>query len=93
MFHRELHWVAFGGAALLLFGLSRSRRHAIWSAIAICALGFSLEFLQHQMYRNPIEWWDVRDDFLAVLAAFAGYQFILAPKPAPASSTPDPPQS
>jgi hypothetical protein len=88
LFHRELHWVAFAGAALLLFVLSRSRRQAIWSTIAVCALGFSLEILQHLIYRNSLEWWDVRDDSLAVLAAFVGYQFILAPKPAPSTSDP-----
>jgi hypothetical protein len=27
--------------------------------------------LQHLFYRNVMEWWDVRDDTLSVLTAFA----------------------
>lgn len=81
--HRELHWLAFAVAAWLLFALSRSRRQAIGSALAVFGLGLGLEFLQHLIYRNPLEWWDVRDDTLAVLVAFAVYQFTLAQKRAP----------
>ena len=45
------------------------------SAIGVFLLGLSLEYLQHLIYRNPMEWRDVRDDTLAILAAFALYQF------------------
>lgn len=34
----------------------------------------SLEFVQHLVYRKPMEWWDVRDDSLAVLTAFVLYR-------------------
>jgi type II secretory pathway component PulK len=52
-----------------------NRRQQIRSALAVFLLGLSLEYLQHLIYRNPMEWWDVRDDGLAILAAHAIYQF------------------
>jgi hypothetical protein len=85
-FHRELHWLAFAMAAFLLFALSRSRRQAICGAIAAFTFGLCLEFLQHLIYRNPMEWWDVRDDAFAVLGAFAIYRLTLARSPAPEPS-------
>ncbi len=80
--HRGVHWVAFAGAAFLLLALSRNRRQQVRTAFAVFLLGLSLEFLQHLLYRNVMEWWDVRDDTLAILAAFALYQLIRVRKPA-----------
>jgi hypothetical protein len=71
--HREIHWLAFAGATFLLLLLSRNRRQEIRSAIGAFLLGLSLECLQHFIYRNPMEWWDVRDDSIGTLAAFALY--------------------
>src|SRR6266849_2488245 len=48
--HRQIHWLAFGGAAFLLLLLSRNRRQEIRSVIATCLLGLSLEYLQHLIY-------------------------------------------
>ena len=86
-FHRGVHWLAFAGATLLLLAVSRNRRQEIRSAIAVFLLGLSLEFLQHLIYRNAMEWWDVRDDTLAILAAFALYQLTKARKPVGAPVT------
>ena len=72
--HREIHWLAFGGAACLLLLGSRNRRQEIRSVIATCLLGLSLEYLQHLTYRIPVEWYDVRDDAFAILAALALYR-------------------
>ena len=72
--HPEIHMLAFAGAAFLLLYLSRNRRQEIRNVLATCLLGLSLEYLQHLVYRNPMEWRDVRDDTLAVLAAFALYR-------------------
>jgi hypothetical protein len=72
--HRGIHWLAFAGLALVLLLPSRNRRQEIHSVIAACLLGLSLEYLQHLVYRNPMEWCDVRDDTLAILAAFALYR-------------------
>lgn len=84
--HRGLHWVAFGGAALLLFSLAQSRRQEIMRAVALLFLGLSIEVLQYLVNRNRMEWRDVRDDGLAILVGFALYVLAGAWKP-----TPDPP--
>ena len=82
--HREVHWLAFAGAAFLLFSLSRSRIQEICSVVAVFLLGLSLEFLQHLIYRGALEWWDVRDDTLAILVALALYRLTRARKPSSA---------
>jgi hypothetical protein len=69
--HRPIHYVAFAGAALLLLASAYTRRQKILSASAIFPLGISLEVLQHLIYRNPMEWRDIADDGLAILAALA----------------------
>ena len=71
--HRGLHFLAFGGVAFLLLLLSRNFREGIRVVVGVCLLGLSLEYLQHFFYHNVMEWWDVRDDTVAVLAAFALY--------------------
>jgi hypothetical protein len=81
--HRPIHYVAFAGVALLLFALSRTRRSEILGALAIFVLGFSLELLQHLVYRNPLEWRDITDGALAVLLALALYRLTRAWKPRP----------
>jgi predicted membrane channel-forming protein YqfA (hemolysin III family) len=82
--HRAIHWLAFAGAALLLLALSSCRRQEIRNAVVLVLLGVSLEYLQHVLYRNSMEWWDIRDDTLAILAAFVLYHFARARKPAAA---------
>jgi hypothetical protein len=66
-FHRPLHWLAFAGAALLLLLLARTVRQEIAMISGLFAMGLTLEYLQHFMYRNAMEWHDVRDDLLAIL--------------------------
>lgn len=78
--HRPIHYVAFAGAALLLLSLSRTRRREILGAAAVFFLGFSLEFLQHLIYRNCLEWRDIADDGVAVVAAVALYRLAGARK-------------
>jgi hypothetical protein len=79
--HRGIHWLAFGGGALLLFPLSNTRRKQILCAFAIFLLGISLEILQHFIYRNSLEWRDIADDGVAILLAFALYRLAGARKP------------
>ncbi|MGA2149517.1 MAG: hypothetical protein ABSH49_31675 [Bryobacteraceae bacterium] len=81
--HRPIHYVAFAGAVILLFSLSRTRRQEIQGALATFFLGFSLEFLQHLIYRSHVEWRDIADDGIAILLAFALYLLTGAWKPAP----------
>jgi len=85
--HRPIHYAAFAGAALLLLSLSGTRRREILGAAAVFFLGFSLEFLQHLIYGNCLEWRDIADDGLAVLAAVALYRLAGARK-----RTPHPPR-
>ncbi len=87
--HREIHWVAFLGAALLLFSLSKTRLREILRAGTIFLLGGTLEVLQHLIYRNHLEWRDIADDGLAILAAFALYRLTGAWKPRPTVPTQD----
>ena len=81
--HREIHWAAIAGAALLLFALSKTRFREILGACTILLLGVSLEVVQHLIYRNHLEWRDVVDDGFATLAAFALYRLTGAWKPRP----------
>ena len=85
--HREIHWVAFAGAALLLFALSKTRFREILGACTILLLGVSLEVVQHLIYRNHLEWRDVVDDGFAILTAFAFYRLTGAWKPRPEART------
>ena len=72
--HRPLHWLVFSGTAFLLLLAARNLRQELCGVAAACLLGLSLECLQHLIYRNPMEWRDVRDDGLAVLLALALYR-------------------
>jgi len=80
--HELIHWGAFAGASFLLLLLSATRRQEIAAVIATCLLGLAIEYLQHIMYRNAIEWRDVTDDCLAILVSFAVYRFAtISPAP------------
>lgn len=61
--HRELHFLAFAITALLI------PRKPLQSLTLTVAFGVTLEFLQHLIYHNPMEWWDVRDDAIGATAA------------------------
>jgi hypothetical protein len=86
--HRQIHWLAFGGAAFLLLLGSRKRRQEIRSVAAAFLLGLSLEYLQHLIYRNPMEWYDVRDDGFAILVALALYRLAGSNSISPTNSSP-----
>jgi len=80
--HREIHYLAFGGGALLLFCLAQSRRQETLAAAATLMLGVSIETLQHLLYGNAMEWRDISDDGLAILVAFVLYRVAGSWKPA-----------
>jgi hypothetical protein len=71
--HSATHWLAFAGTTFLLLLLCRNRREEIRAVAATCLMGLLLECLQHVIYRNAMEWRDVRDDTLAVFMAFTLY--------------------
>ncbi len=79
-FHRAFHLAAFGLTALVLwrlFDLARGTAlpprfpSAAWipALLATIALGGIIEVSQHLIYRNGMEWGDVRDDALSAIAA------------------------
>ena len=45
--------------------------------MATIALGCTIEYAQHVIYHSRIEWWDMRDDTYAALAALALVQLPL----------------
>jgi hypothetical protein len=67
--HHLEHGVAFAVLALVLLPLGRSRSQKWMLALAIFFLAGALEMRQHQLFRQPFEWWDVRDDSIGILSA------------------------
>jgi hypothetical protein len=67
------HWIGhviiFGVLTLLLLPLGRTRTQAWMILLSIFCLAGALELRQHQLFRQPFEWWDVRDDGIGALVA------------------------
>jgi hypothetical protein len=72
-FHREIHWLAFAGLALLVLLVSRTVQETLQRVLAVLWLGVCLETCQHFLYHTATEWRDVRDDGFAILAACGIY--------------------
>lgn len=76
LLHRPAHFLLFGLTAVILwlfFAAPPGRPdRAFPKALAFTILlGYFIELLQHLIYRNRMEWWDVRDDALSAVAALA----------------------
>jgi len=65
--HRMGHVVAFAIAATVALLVSDSRPRKFQSLMSLLAIAILTETMQHWIYRNPLEWWDIRDDFFGVL--------------------------
>jgi hypothetical protein len=78
--HRALHWLSFGGLAFLVTLLGRNRRERLLAPAAVAGLGVSIEYLQHVIYANALETWDIRDDLFACLAGLLCALLVLAAK-------------
>jgi len=86
--HRPFHLVAFAITALLLWRWSTGSGHGssrravlvagLQAALCTAALGAIIETLQHVMYNNPMEWWDLRDDALSAFVTILLGQAIYA---------------
>ena len=72
--HDPAHVVAFGIPALMLCAGS-GRRGQLAAAGAVIALGASIEFSQHLIYRIDFEWMDLIDDAVGAAAAWWGAQW------------------
>jgi hypothetical protein len=68
--HQLSHLVSFGTAGLMLFALSRNIKQVWTAALGIICLVLAIETSQRLLYRNPFEWWDVRDDTIGVAFAW-----------------------
>jgi hypothetical protein len=66
IFHRPFHFVSFGATAALYMLLATTAAGELKAALAATGLGLSLEALQHWIYGNAMEWWDVRDDAIGI---------------------------
>jgi hypothetical protein len=67
--HRLYHLLSFGSTAYLLTLIARTTRERLYALLFVIALGAAIEFSQHAIFGNSIEWWDIRDDTLGVLLA------------------------
>jgi hypothetical protein len=79
--HLGIHLLGFGGAVFLLLLLADNLLREIRAVVGMCLLGLTVELLQHLMYGNVMEWWDVRDDALAILTAWALYRLVWKVRP------------
>ncbi len=71
LWHQCYHFASFGSAALILSLIAPTAPKRVAAFLSVVALGLLLESLQHAIWHNPMEWWDVRDDALAAAAAWA----------------------
>lgn len=72
MQHRLFHIAAFGLTTLGFLLLERSRKGEVILSMLMCVLGCAIESMQSLLSQfRFFEWWDIRDDFYAVVAAFA----------------------
>jgi hypothetical protein len=77
--HRLCHFVAFGVAAGLLLLLAATRWQEVRAVTSIMALGLTIEYVQHLALGSVFEWWDLRDDWISVLAVFLAWTLSLRP--------------
>jgi len=68
--HPIFHVLAFGAAAVMLFVLSRNGKQISTAALGVFCLVLAIETGQHLLYKNPFEWWDVRDDTIGIALAW-----------------------
>jgi glycopeptide antibiotics resistance protein len=78
--HRVDHIGAFGALALLLLPLARNRRETWLITAASLCVACGMELLQYHVFhfasnRQPIEWWDIRDNTVGILLALLAVQF------------------
>jgi hypothetical protein len=70
--------MAFGVLSFLLAVLCRNPSRQLMALACVVALGALIEGLQHLMYENPFETWDLRDDTYGALSGFFAALLLLA---------------
>ena len=78
--HRVSHIGAFAALALLLLPLARTVRETWLITVAIFCVACGMEILQYHVFqfasnRQPIEWWDIRDNTVGLLLALLAVRF------------------
>jgi len=78
--HRVAHVGAFGALALLVLPLARSRRETWLITAVIFCIACGMEMLQYHVFhfasnRQPIEWWDIRDNTVGLLLALLAVRY------------------
>jgi len=68
--HVIAHIFAFGVPAFVFSMFLRRPARRLLCVCGLAGLGLLIEYCQHVIYHNPLETWDVRDDFLAVLGGY-----------------------
>jgi len=67
--HVPAHIAAFGGAAILFLISSKSRAEEWFCAASLISLAVAIEVAQWLIYKGVFEWWDIRTDAAAIVAA------------------------
>ncbi len=73
-FHRWGHLVAFAATTVLLASSRRSLSARFAMASLVAFFGYCVEFLQHILFNNPLELYDIATDTMGVLL---GLVFVL----------------
>jgi hypothetical protein len=66
-FHSVGHFLAFIAIAFVVGRTSRSVGMRVILCLAVLVFGFGIEFVEHLMYQNAVEWTDVVVDCVGVL--------------------------
>src|SRR5579863_3949415 len=67
--HHIAHFLSFGALAFVAtVGFGNFGNASLWSALGCCVFGFTIECLQHLQFGMPVEWHDVRDDAIGIIA-------------------------
>jgi hypothetical protein len=86
--HHVVHFLCFGALAFLAtVGFGNLGRTSPLPAAATFLFGFTIEFLQHLQNRQSIEWYDVLDDAVGILA-FAAFCYVESRRTADAKRVP-----
>jgi fatty acid desaturase len=76
VFHTLEHVAAFGLLGVLLLVACKNRMQEWIVLVALLCFATALELRQHQIFHNPFEWWDVRDDAIGLALAWLGIRAV-----------------
>src|SRR5271165_2874013 len=67
--HHVAHFLSFGALAFLAaMGFGFADRISVYPALGTFLWGGAIEYLQHLQNQMPVEWYDVRDDGVGIIA-------------------------